>query len=97
MVATVEPRRVSLRARDVARQRLVRVRGVPVEATVGEVVEALVGSRMNLPRTDAEGRPLVYHARLDREGRHLHASEHIGDVIREETDTLVLQPNIQAG
>lgn len=96
MVASVAPRRISLRARDVARQRLARVRGVPAEATVGELVEALVASRMNLPRTDAEGRPLVYHARLEREGRHLHASERVGDVL-EEDDELTLQPNIQAG
>jgi len=96
MVATVEPRRLTLRARDVARQRFVKVRGVPPEATVGEVVDALVGSRMNLPRTDTEGRPLVYHARLDREGRHLHSSERVGDVLQED-DELTLQPNIQAG
>jgi hypothetical protein len=42
------------------------------------------------------GRPLTYHARLEREGRHLHASERVGDAVQN-GDKVVLQPNIDAG
>ncbi|HBO43044.1 MAG TPA: hypothetical protein DD670_03740 [Planctomycetaceae bacterium] len=97
MVATMERKGVSLQARDVSRQKLVFADDVPTGATVGELVEGLLTSKeMNLPRRDAEGRPLNYHARLEREGRHLHASELVGDVLQDK-DEIVLQPNIQAG
>jgi hypothetical protein len=43
-----------------------------------------------------EGRPLTYHARLDREGRHLQSSELVGQALQE-GDRVVLQPNIDAG
>jgi hypothetical protein len=52
--------------------------------------------KMNLPRNDASGAPLTYQARLEREGRHLNASERIGDAL-ERGDKLTLQPNIDAG
>ena len=51
---------------------------------------------MNLPPNDVEGHPLNYHARLEREGRHLRASETVGEVL-EEQDEIVLQPHIVAG
>ena len=51
---------------------------------------------MSLPQSDSGGRPLNYHARLEHEGRHLHASERIGDVL-EMGDHLTLQPNVDAG
>ena len=95
MIATTEQNGITLRARDVSRQRLVTANAVPREATVGEIVQGLV-SRMGLPGKDVEGRELTYHARLDREGRHLHASESVGDVLRE-NDEVVLHPKIQAG
>jgi len=94
MIATTE-KRLSLRAWDVSRQKLVNVDDVPADATVGELVRGLV-SRMGLPPSDVEGHPLNYHARLEREGRHLHASETVGDALQED-DQVVLQPNIQAG
>jgi len=96
MIATTERKGISLQARDVSRQKLVSVDDVPTDATVGELVEGLLSSRMNLPRSDVEGRPLNYHARLEREGRHLHAAERVGDALQDE-DEIVLQPNIQAG
>jgi len=96
MIATTQRKGISLQARDVSRQKLVRVDEVPPDATVGEMVQGLLGGGMNLPQTDAEGRPLNYHARLEREGRHLHASERVGDVLQKD-DEIVLQPNIQAG
>jgi hypothetical protein len=52
--------------------------------------------QMNLPQNDVSGRPLTYHARLEREGRHLHASERVGDAVQN-GDKVVLQPNIDAG
>jgi hypothetical protein len=91
-----EPKGISLRVRDTSRQKLVRADRVPADSTVGELVRGLVRSRLNLPQHDPEGRPLTYHARLEREGRHLHASELVGDALKDQ-DEIVLQPNIQAG
>jgi hypothetical protein len=96
MISTAGRKGVSLRAWDVSRQKQARVDDVPSDATVGELVQGLISSRMSLPRIDVEGRPLNYHARLEREGRHLHASEIVGDVLQDQ-DEIVLQPNIQAG
>jgi hypothetical protein len=98
MVAMLEenPRRLSLKARDTSRQKLVCVDDVPGDATVGELVDGLVRGGMNLPRQDAEGRALNYHVRLEREGRHLHATERVGDVLQP-NDEIVLQPQITAG
>jgi hypothetical protein len=80
---------------DVSGQKLVDVQHVPTNSTVGEVVQGLL-AQMNLPKNDVSGRPLTYHARLDREGRHLHASEIVGDAL-EPNDRMVLQPNVDAG
>jgi hypothetical protein len=52
--------------------------------------------KMNLPRNDSSGAPLTYQARSEREGRHLNASERIGDALQR-GDRLTLQPNIDAG
>jgi len=91
-----EPKtQISLHARDVSNQKRRTVNAVPCDATVGELTEALVG-KMGLPERDVEGRPLSYHVRLEREGRHLHASETVGDALKTEDD-IVLQPNIMAG
>jgi hypothetical protein len=95
MVATIERRKsISVLARDVSGQKRAAA-DAPPDATVGELARGLL-TRMNLPRADVEGRPLTYHVRLDREGRHLHASETVGEVLQE-NDQLVLQPKIQAG
>ena len=51
---------------------------------------------MQLPQMDAHGRPLTYQVRLEREARHLHGSELIGEALQTD-DRLVLQPNIDAG
>lgn len=96
MIAVSEknPAKLSVIARDTSRQKKVEV-DVPVEATIGELVEGIRGG-MNLPRHDIEGRPLNWKARLEREGRHLHGSELAGDALREK-DEIVLQPHITAG
>ena len=80
---------------DVSGQKQVRVSELPQDATVGEMIEGVL-SQMKLPRNDASGHPLTYHARLEREGRHLHGSEMIGDSLQN-GDQVVLQPNIDAG
>jgi len=86
---------VGLSVLDVSGQRKRDVNNVPADATVGELVQGLL-AQMNLPQNDPGGRPLTYHARLEREGRHLLASERVGDALQT-GDELVLQPNIDAG
>lgn len=80
---------------DVSGQKRLMVDDCEQERTVGELVEQLL-AEMDLLRTDGEGRPLTYRARLEREGRHLHSSERVGDALQT-GDRLVLQPNIDAG
>ncbi len=80
---------------DVTGQKVLAVSGVPREATVAEMVRGLL-VRMRLPVSDTGGRPLTYHARLDREGRHLLGSERVAEVVQP-GDRVVLQPNVDAG
>ena len=95
MIATMERTKpIPVSARDVSGQKRATA-DAPPDATVGELARALI-DRMNLPHTDVEGRPMSYHVRLEREGRHLHPAENVGDVLRED-DQIVLQPKIQAG
>ena len=82
-------------ATDVTQQNVVNVKSLDREITVGELLESLV-PRMRLPRLGNGGRPLTYHARLEREGRHLHASELVGDALQPQ-DRIMLQPTIEAG
>lgn len=91
----IRPETLDLTASDVGGTKRFRARAIAPEATVGELVETLV-PRMHLPRTDASQRPLNYHARLEREGRHLHASERIGEALRT-GDEISLHPNVDAG
>ncbi len=86
---------IDLEASDVSGQKRAAVRAVQPDATIGELVQGLL-ARMNLPRNDVSGRPLTWRARLDREGRHLLASERVGEALRPQ-DRIVLQPNIDAG
>ena len=86
---------IGLRVADVSGQKHAEAKGVPADSTVGELIHGLLG-RMNLPLNDVSGRPLTYQARLDREGRHLRASEVVGEVLQE-NDRIVLQPNVDAG
>ncbi len=86
---------VPIRVSDVTGQKVVDVRDVPSDATIGEMIDGLL-PRMNMPRNDSGGRLLAYQARLDREARHLHASEVVGDALQAH-DRVVLQPEINAG
>ncbi len=94
MSKTTSPE-IELEISDVSGQKLFKVANAPVNNSVGELIHEMIG-KMNLPRNDASGAPLTYQARLEREGRHLNASERIGDAL-EANDRLTLQPNIDAG
>lgn len=80
---------------DVTGQKVLAVSGVADDVTIGELIQELLG-RMRLPANDAAGRPLSYHARLDREGRHLQSAEQVGASVKP-GDRIVLQPNVDAG
>ena len=86
---------LGLRASDMTGQKAVRAPAVPMTSTVSELVQRLI-EKMGLARNDVEGRPVDWQARLDREGRHLHGGEIVGDALRED-DEVVLTPNIDAG
>ncbi len=93
--AEIVPLGLSLEASDVSGQHRVKVVDIRRDSTIGELVRGLVG-RMGLPSKDPEGRDVAYHARLEREGRHVHASETVSSALRE-GDQITLQPDIQAG
>jgi hypothetical protein len=86
---------LAVTASDVARQKSRALDGVAPDRTIGELVEEFL-RELDLPTQDPSGHPLVYHARLEREGRHLNSSELVGDALAT-GDRLVLQPLIQAG
>ena len=85
----------SIRASDVTGQKSVAVRDIPTDHSVGEVLDGLL-PRMNLNRLDRGGNSIQYDVRLDREGRHLHRSELVGDVLQPD-DHVTLHPRIMAG
>ena len=87
--------RINVRARDVTGQKSVRVKAVPTDATVQELVNEL-RTQMHLPSNDSTGQPLAYHAFDQRLGKHLNAQDLIGDTVSE-NDELVLHPDIIAG
>jgi hypothetical protein len=80
---------------DVTGQKVLAVSDVPRDETIRELVRGVIG-RMRLPASDTAGRPLTYHARSDREGRHLLGSELVTDAVQP-GDRVVLQPNVDAG
>jgi hypothetical protein len=92
---TVEKLGIAVQVSDVSGQKTFKVNDVPADANVGELIQGML-SQMNLPQNDVSGHPLTYHARLEREGRHLHASERVGEALQT-GDHVVLQPNIDAG
>ena len=80
---------------DVTGQKTTSVSDIPSDSTVGELIDGVV-ARMRLPDVDADGRPVVYHARLTREGRHMHSSERVSESVQTD-DRVVLLPNVEAG
>ena len=97
MVDTVTPpksrSRLTIRATDVTGQRIIRLRDVG-EETIAQLVDRLLPA-MGLPAV-VDGRDVSYSLRLEREGRHLHASEDADSVLKEDDEVLVA-PNIDAG
>ncbi len=93
-VATPRTRsRLTIRATDVTGQRIIRLRDVG-EETIAHLVERLLPA-MGLPAV-VDGRGVSYSLRLEREGRHLHASEDAGAVLKDDDEVLV-SPQIDAG
>jgi hypothetical protein len=86
---------IQLTVSDVSNQKMAEVDGIPADSTVGELVEGLL-SQLRLPANGADGHPVGYHARHERAGRHLHATELVGDSL-ETGDHLVIQPSVHAG
>jgi len=86
---------VNLLAQDVTGQKKVRASDVSRDSTVRDLVQGLL-EKMRLTNKDAAGHPIEYRARLEREGRHLHDSELVGDALQAD-DQIVLQPKINAG
>ncbi len=84
-----------LRVRDASKQKEVTVDDIPRDATVGEVVQQLL-SELGYAVKDESGAPLSYQALLERERRHVHDTERIGDAFVQD-DSLTVHPNIQAG
>jgi len=80
---------------DVTGQKVLAVSNVADDVTVSELIREML-AKMRLPVNDAAGRPLSYHARLDREGRHLQGTERVRESLQP-GDRIVLQPNVDAG
>ncbi len=87
---------ISLQASDVSGQHIVQMHDVPLDSTVGELTRSLL-AKMELPPNDAGGGPVNYQLRLDRDGRHLHAGEMVGDLGLQPNDRVRLLPRISAG
>ena len=86
---------IDIAVRDAMSQRPHVARGLRPDLVVGDLIRSLT-EKMHLPKTDSSGQPNAYHAYLHREGRHLHATETVGDALQAD-DEIVLQPDIQAG
>jgi hypothetical protein len=89
----VEP--IELHVSDVSSQKMAKIRNVPQDSTIGELVRGLLAD-LNVPQNDVEGRPLTYGVRRQRDGQYLHASERVGDALLS-GDSIMLQPSIDAG
>ncbi len=85
----------NITATDVTGQRRVRARRVPMDSSMGTLVQELL-PQLRLPQLDSSGRTLTYHARVERLGRHAHSSEVVGDVLLP-NDQITLHPNVDAG
>lgn len=84
---------ISLTVEDFTGQVRRRARGIPKDATVGDLVGGLL-QEMRLPENDSQGRPLTYSARS--RGESLVESDRIGDVLQE-NDVVTLTQNVTAG
>jgi len=85
---------ITLRVQDMSGQREYVARDVPKDASWGETMAGILAT-MSLPKNDP-ARPNVWSGHLEREGRHLHSSEIVGDSLVD-NDKVVLQPEVNAG
>ena len=84
---------ISVTVEDFTGQIRRRARGIPTDATVGELVNSLM-REMRLPVNDSQGRPVTYAARAH--GASLHEADRLGDVLQED-DVVTLSQNVTAG
>jgi hypothetical protein len=84
---------ISVKVEDFTGQNTRRARGIPTDATVGDLIASLT-REMRLPANDSQGRPLTYAARAN--GDSLVESDRVGDVLRED-DVVTLTQNVTAG
>ena len=85
---------ITLHVSDMSGQREYVARGVPKDASWGETMSGILSS-MSLPKNNPAS-PNVWSGHLERESRHLHASEIVGDALVD-GDKVVLQPEVNAG
>ena len=84
---------ISVTVEDFTGQIRQRARGIPREATVGNLVAGLM-QELHLPANDSQGRPLTYAARA--KGDSLLESDRVGEVLQED-DVVTLSQNVTAG
>ncbi len=85
---------ISLCVQDMSGQRQVVARDVRRDASWGETLDSLL-TTMDLPKNEPAGTG-GWAGHLEREGRHIHPSEIVGDALVD-NDTVVLQPEVTAG
>ena len=81
MTAVANTMEMTLLVSDVSGQKQRKIARPPLDGSIAELIQGLL-PQMRLPEADVNGRPLVYQARLEREGRHLHGSEVIGEAVQ---------------
>ena len=84
--------KLSIRATEISRQKMVEVSGLPPERTIGEFVQQIV-EVLDLPRQGRDGLPIVYQAFFERDREPLDLTDRIGDKAQED-DLLVVHPPI---
>lgn len=83
--------KITLHLQDATGQREFVAQGVPKGASWGETLKSIVAN-MDLPKNTPAG----WQGKLEREGRHLHSSEIVGESLLD-GDRIVLQPETDAG
>ena len=88
-----EKGKITVHVQDVSGQREY-LANVPTDASWGETLQSLLG-HLSLPKNTPNSET-VWTGRLEREARHLQASEIVGDALQDQ-DRIVLQPEVNAG
>ena len=90
----IQMAKLNVTASDVTGQRNASLT-VPVDFSIGELADGLL-PRLRINQNGRDGAPVQYDVRLERENRHVHRGEIVGDVLRPD-DHLVFHPRIMAG